>query len=46
MAVAGLKSMSVLNLRDSSLGSPLRDRIARKREIDIGKEEEGGEVHS
>lgn len=36
--------MSVLHLRDSSVGSPQRAWIARKkeREIDIGKEEEGG----
>lgn len=44
MPVASLKSMSVLHLRDSSVGSPQRAWIARKkeREIDIGKEEEGG----
>lgn len=36
--------MSVLHLRDSSVGSPWRPWIARrkKREIDIGKGEEGG----
>lgn len=45
MPVAGLKSMSVLHLRDSSVGSPQRAWIARKkeREIDIGKEEGGRE---
>lgn len=37
--------MSVLHLRDSSVGSPQRAWIARKkeREIDIGKEEGGRE---
>lgn len=32
MPVAGLKSMSVLHLRDSSVDSPLRAWIPRKRE--------------
>lgn len=46
MPVAGLKSMSVLHLRDSSVGRPQRGWIARRKErrIDIGKEEEAGGV--
>lgn len=44
MPVAGLKSMSVLHLRVSSVGSLQRAWRARRegREIDFGKEEEGG----
>lgn len=49
MPVAGLKSMSVLHHKDSSVDSPQRAWIAREeeeedreRELDIGREEEGG----
>lgn len=42
MPVAGLKSMRVLHLRVSSVGSPQRGYQGRAREMDGGKEEEGG----